>query len=176
MIDLLFIQMCSVPNVSPRTIWEIIRVESSFNELAVNINHPEVKAEKFTEKSKTIEYAKALLAKGYNIDLGLMQINSKNLERLKMSPEKAMDPCESIRAGSQILKENYARSSAQIGEGQEALKAALSAYNTGNFKGGLSNGYVSKVYGEKVVLKRVAASEQPLPEEDNYPYFETDEP
>ncbi|RYZ75121.1 MAG: hypothetical protein EOP04_33745, partial [Proteobacteria bacterium] len=76
-----------------------------------------------------------------------------------------------IRVGSEILKANYDRATDNFGSGQDALKAALSAYNTGNFHSGFSNGYVGKYYGEKIVLKRVKVS---LPTEDNYPYFDAE--
>lgn len=171
MIDLLFVTMCSIPKVSSRTLWEIIRVESNFNESAININSPGVKTPKNRTIDEAIGSAKDLISKGVNIDIGLMQINSKNLEKFKLSIESAFNPCQNIRAGSQILKANYDRAAEGLGNGQEALKAALSAYNTGNFHSGFSNGYVGKYYGKKIVLKRVKVS---LPTADNYPYFDAE--
>lgn len=171
MIDLLFVTICSVPKVSSRTLWEIIKVESNFNELAININTPGMKIPKDRSLAESVEAAKSLIAAGASIDLGLMQINSKNLAKFNLSVEDAFDPCRNIRVGSQILKDNYDRAADSLGSGQAALKAALSAYNTGNFHSGFSNGYVGKYYNEKIVLKRTKAAP---PVEDNYPYYDVE--
>ena len=40
----------------------------------------------------------------------------------------------------------------RFGEGQGALAAALSAYNTGGFTAGFTNGYVARYYGPVPVL------------------------
>jgi type IV secretion system protein VirB1 len=43
------------------------------------------------------------------------------------------------------LQNFYLKSAKDIGQGQESLKSAISAYNTGNFDNGFANGYVAKV-------------------------------
>ena len=45
-----------------------------------------------------------------------------------------------------VLIRNYVIAAEQLGEGQPALQAALSAYNTGNMRAGVRNGYVRAVY------------------------------
>jgi len=55
--------------------------------------------------------------------------------------------CANLRAGNTILTQAYGRAVGRYGEGQEALKAALSAYNTGKFATGFTNGYVARYYG-----------------------------
>jgi type IV secretion system protein VirB1 len=52
-----------------------------------------------------------------------------------------------VKAGAAILTANYAEAVRSRGEGQGALQAALSAYNTGSFYRGFANGYVAKYYG-----------------------------
>ena len=61
------------------------------------------------------------------------------------------------------------------GDGQPALQAALSAYNTGDFYRGFANGYVARYYGpggvpaltggvrEAAAAKRAAPSPPPNP-------------
>jgi type IV secretion system protein VirB1 len=44
-----------------------------------------------------------------------------------------------------VLTRNYVRASKQYGNQQAALQAALSAYNTGDFQKGITNGYVGFV-------------------------------
>jgi type IV secretion system protein VirB1 len=76
-----------------------------------------------------------------------MQINSRNLAALGYTIEDALDPCTNIRGGGAILTANYARAVAHFGEGQQALLAAISAYNTGDWQRGFANGYVARVAG-----------------------------
>ena len=134
-------------NVSPVTLEAIIRVESRGNPLALYVNryagaqpHPNTIAE-------AASAAAHFIAQGYSVDLGLLQINSGNLAGLGYTIEQALDPCTNIRGGAAILTANYADAARGRGEGQEALKAALSAYNTGSFSRGFANGYVAKYYG-----------------------------
>ena len=144
MIDLALITTCA-PNVAPETIQEIIRVESKGNPLAININGGKNNKQPSSKKEATAIAQKAI-ALGYTVDMGLMQINSNNLKRLGLSVEKMWDPCINIQAGAAIITENYIQAKKQHGEGQPALQAALSAYNTGSFTKGLANGYVNQYY------------------------------
>lgn len=64
--------------------------------------------------------------------------------------------------GSRILKESFARATLdQRSKGQSALMDALSAYNSGNFRSGFSNGYVTKYYPH--LKLKSSASLQKLP-------------
>jgi hypothetical protein len=56
-------------------------------------------------------------------------------------------PCMNIRAGAEILTADYLAALITRPDPQTALKAALSAYNTGDFERGFFNGYVAKYYG-----------------------------
>jgi type IV secretion system protein VirB1 len=65
-----------------------------------------------------------------------------------------------LKAGSRILARGYAGATKHFGPGQDALKAALSAYNTGNYERGFQNGYVAKYYrgnGVQVIVKASSA-------------------
>ena len=148
-IDLLFIAMCSTPGVHPHTTKKVIEIESSLNAFAINVNGPFLNFKQPTDKNTAISTAKALIARGYSVDIGIMQINSANLKPYGLTVEQAFDPCTNIRVGTKILKDNYNRAEISLGSGSDALKAALSAYNTGNFKSGILNGYVGKFYGKR---------------------------
>lgn len=148
--DLALIEECA-PNVAPQMIQQIIKVESNGNPFAIGVNRvrgkKQLKAIKFVmpkTNPEAVELARRYIDAGYNIDMGLMQINSANLRKLKISVNDIFDQCTNIKAGAYILSENYARSSKAFGAGQIALQAALSAYNTGNYSDGFSNGYVKK--------------------------------
>lgn len=134
-------------NVSPVTLEAIIQVESKGNPLALYVNHyagPQPHPGTIAEAASTAE---GFIARGYSVDLGLLQINSRNLAGLGYTIAQALDPCTNIRGGAAILTANYADAARDRGEGQAALKAALSAYNTGSFFRGFANGYVARYYG-----------------------------
>lgn len=139
------IQKCA-PQVAPETVAAVIRTESGGNPLAININYRRTRlARRASSMTEAIGWAKWLIQHGYNIDMGLMQVNSRQLQRLKLSVDHIFDPCTNISAGSRILTENYLKARDKYGHGQNALFASLSAYNTGHFQRGIKNGYVSRV-------------------------------
>ena len=91
--------------------------------------------------------AYAAIEAGHSVDLGYMQVNSRNLPALGVSVEEMLsDGCKNIAAGAQILTAFYASALPKFGSEQAALRGALSAYNTGNFNQGFLNGYVAR-YG-----------------------------
>ncbi len=145
------------PSVHPDTIAAIVRVESGGNPLAINVNNG-VLPRKPRNAGDAAALASALIQAGYSVDLGLMQINSRNLGRLGLTPAQAFDACTNISAGARILAENYTLAIQSIGDSQQALRAALSAYNTGNFWRGFQNGYVAKVTGWRWTSPTISAS------------------
>jgi type IV secretion system protein VirB1 len=133
------------PAVAPETLLSVVQVESRFDPLAIGVNGaPRIVVEP-TSVDDAVTRAAALIAAGRNIDLGLAQINSKNLSWLGLSLAEVFEPCTNLRAAARILQDDYGRSdAARVGE-QAALKTALSYYNTGHPARGLTNGYVAKV-------------------------------
>jgi type IV secretion system protein VirB1 len=134
-------------NVAPVTLEAVMRVESGGNPLAINVNHLLGPQPHPITLADAVATAKSYVARGYSVDLGLMQVNSRNLGALGTTIEQVLDPCANVRAGAAILTANYAEAVRSRGEGQGALQAALSAYNTGSFYRGFANGYVARYYG-----------------------------
>lgn len=133
------------PQISPLTLIPVIRTESGFDPLAIGVNGPLARALKPASKAEAIATAAYLINQGRSIDLGLAQINSKNLARLGLTIRDAFDPCQNLAAAGRILAADY-RYALQIKpEPQAALRIALSRYNTGHDTRGFSNGYVSRV-------------------------------
>ncbi len=143
-VDIHHIQQCA-PSAPTSIIEAIIRTESSFNPLAINMNRGVKLARQPASRKEAEAWVRWLKANGYNFDAGLMQINSGNWEKLGLTPESVFDVCENIRAGSKIFGENYSRATRAFGPGRTSLVSALSAYNTGDFNAGIRNGYVSRV-------------------------------
>ena len=154
-------------HVAPVTLEAVIRVESGGNPLDLNVNHLAGRQPHAETVADAVRIAKAYIRLGYSVDLGLMQVNSRNLASLGLTIEQVMDPCTNIRAGATILTANYVRAAQQMGAGQPALLAALSAYNTGDFARGFANGYVGKylagapVPAMPVVVRTAAVAPRP---------------
>lgn len=151
-------QTCA-PNVAPQTIAAIIQVESGGNPYALGVNGKVKRLPRPTNAQEAARQARYYMSLGVSVDLGLMQINSRNLPGLGYTVEQVLDPCNNLKAGSRILSRGYAGAIKRYGTGQDALKAALSAYNTGNYEQGFKNGYVAKYYrgnGVQVVVRSPA--------------------
>lgn len=202
MIGIELIATCA-PGMSVETVQQIIQVESSGNPLAVNANvkwvvdrdekgnpimvtmpNGETKPQrhkvafKFPIEIKTAEdavtVANAAIDAGHTVDLGLMQVNSTNLNSMGYSVADMFDTCKNLAAGAQVYTNFYNRAADVFSDKAEIHLAALSAYNTGDFTRGLTNGYVAKyeqfgvsggtalaAASAPVILERVAAPVNP---------------
>jgi type IV secretion system protein VirB1 len=134
------------PNVAPETIAAIVRTESRGNELAVGVNGLGRSIAQPTSVAQAIEVARFYVAKGYSVDLGLGQINSRNMKALGLTWDTVFEPCTNIAAAGAVISGNY-RSVREGLHPQRALRIALSMYNTGSQSRGFSNGYVGRVVG-----------------------------
>jgi type IV secretion system protein VirB1 len=139
--------LACAPNVAPVTLEAVISVESGGNPLTVHVNGLREQPSTARDAREAAQIAEQFIARGYSVDLGLMQVNSRNLAALGVTIEQVLDPCTNIRSGAAILSADYAEAARICGEGQFALQAALSAYNTGDFYRGFANGYVAHYYG-----------------------------
>lgn len=143
MTSLLALILACAPTVAPRTVQMLIDTESHGQVLALNVNGHRLKRQPSTV-AEAQAWAAWLTDRGYNVDAGLMQVNSANWSRLGLDARSVFEPCRNIRAGAQILTEGYERASRHYGPGQRSLWAAVSAYNTGSLTAGFKNGYVPR--------------------------------
>lgn len=132
------------PHVAPVTMERVIAVESGGDPLALHVNGLRIQPPRQATVQQAAATARAYIGRGYNVDLGLSQVNSRNLPALGLTIEQALDACINVSGGASILHANYVRATQEMGQGQPALLAALSAYNTGSFSAGFHNGYVAK--------------------------------
>ena len=149
-------------NVAPITLQAVIEVESGGNPLAIHVNGIEAQPVA-SDVAQAVQLAESYIVRGYSVDLGLMQVNSRNLSALGITVVQAFDPCRNISAGATILSADYANASRSRGPGQGALQAALSAYNTGDFYRGFANGYVARYYGRSAFAPTAMGSRVPRP-------------
>lgn len=132
-------------NVAPQTVAAIVQTESRGYAWALNVNGARQPARP-KSAADAVATAQRYVAAGYSVDLGLGQINSRNMRRLGLTWATVFDPCTNIAALGRVLSENF-RSVAEGRHPQTALRLALSMYNTGSPSRGFRNGYVAKVVG-----------------------------
>ena len=147
MVSLIALAHACAPFVAPVTMLEIVRVESGGRFLALNVNGLAAR-EQPRPKSlpEAVQAAAYYIAQGRSVDIGLMQINSRNLAALGYSLPQAFDPCSNLRGGAVILTANYLGVVKEYGPGLIALQIALSMYNTGHYERGFTNGYVARYF------------------------------
>lgn len=140
-----YVKNCS-PNVAIDTMLAIIKTESNYNPLAININN---KGQRLLYQAKNIDQATKwvnyLENNNYNFDVGIAQVNIKNIHKYGYHARNMLDPCLNLQVAAHILQKNYTAAKQKSTNTQDALYKAISAYNTGNFRSGFSNGYVKKV-------------------------------
>lgn len=146
------------PSVAPETLAAIAWVESRFDPLAIGINGPGARPPRSSNRAEAGRHARRLLAGGANVDLGLAQINSDNLDWLGLTVEEAFDPCRSLAAAATVLRAGYRPTGDTVQARQTALRVALSRYNTGDAVHGFRNGYVARVERAAARLNLTRAS------------------
>ena len=134
MLELLM--MCA-PAVDPVTMAAVVKQESGGQPWVVN-NNTTRKSVTFESKAAAVAAALTAVGRGESVDLGLVQINSKNLPALGLSVEQVFDPCTNIAAGANILAAGYERT--------RSLGSALSIYNTGRSDSKMGLAYAQKVF------------------------------
>ena len=163
-------QRCA-PSVAPQTLAAIAHVESRFDPLAIGVNRNGARPARARDATEAAATARRLLGRGANLDLGLAQINSDNLDWLGLTVEEAFDPCLNLRAAATVLRAGYRPAGDSPADRQSALRIALSRYNTGDARRGLRNGYVARVEQAAITLNlaepglaaRVAPPDAPSP-------------
>lgn len=81
------IDTCKHNQVPTEIVRKIMKVESSKNQLSINVNHDGKSLVSFNPKTK-LEAKKIAIEwmnKGYTIDVGVMQLNSENFSKFNIS-------------------------------------------------------------------------------------------
>ena len=151
------------PSVAPETLLSVVRTESAFDPLTIGVNGRPHRALHPATVEAAVSLAEGLLARGENLDLGLAQINARNLTGLGLTVRAAFDPCRNLAGAARILTAGYLAAQRSAPGAQTALRAALSAYNTGDPVRGLRNGYVTKVQAAAAVVVPAIAAAQASP-------------
>lgn len=99
-----------------------------------------------TSRGEAIQIARQLMADGHTVSLGLTQLNDRNFSAFGISLEDAFEPCTNIKHGTQLFAHYYFEALQKFTDVPQALSAALSKYNSGDFYRGKNEGYVDLIY------------------------------
>lgn len=130
------------PDVHHALLGRVATVESSGNPFAIGVvgGHLARQPKNLPEALATV---KALDAGGWNYSMGLVQVNVHNLARYGQTTESIFEPCTNLKTGAAILKACYARAKPQFAQADDAVRAALSCYYSGDLTRGAA--YAQKV-------------------------------
>jgi type IV secretion system protein VirB1 len=149
MIDIAIIQHCA-PAVHPFVMQRIMQIETQHKPNAIGFRIlKNNKDYRLPNQPKTFEEAKYtanwLYQNGYRYDLGIAQINSANFRRFGVTPDDMFDMCKNLNIASKILTEFYISAKQRTGNEQQALRYAISAYNSGKYNSPAGQNYYAKV-------------------------------
>ena len=172
-VDIVALHLHCVPAAPLSTLRAIVRVESGGNPNAMQIDFPKALLNRWHLPSGTLRLTRqpssqreALDWLSYFrryaifVDLGLMQVSTAEAERRGISNESLLEPCANLRVGWQILEDDYRVEVKTYGAGQEAMRHAVSRYNTGDPNRGIDNGYLARVLA---ALQTLESTGLPVP-------------
>ena len=143
MTPIVLLHRCA-PQVSAVTMAAIVKQESGGNPLTLHDNTTG-KSYRPASYAAAALLARELIAQGHSVDIGLAQINSKNLPWLDLNVAQVIGPCANIRAAQTILLRGWKQSSGD-------LRGALAAYNTGNAGSETGQKYAERVFSRAGVI------------------------
>ena len=132
------------PRVSVVTMAAIIKQESGGNPFALH-NNSTGKSYRPASSAEAAKLTVDLIQQGHSVDIGLAQINSRNLSGLNLDVNQVLDPCTNIHAAQTILLRGWKQSGGD-------LRGALAAYNTGNTGSAVGINYASHVFSQAGVI------------------------
>lgn len=146
------------PTVHPETMAAVISAESRGHQFAIADAGPKnmpwaqrkhlVRSYYMGSIDSAVAMATRLIANGHTVSLGPAQVNDRNLPAFGLSIRDAFNPCTNVAVGGKILTDFYAKAVREFGVGPRALRAALSAYNSGSWIRGEKDGYVKLVFNQ----------------------------
>jgi len=133
------------PSEPASVLTAIVSVESGGHPLRIRLNGPRPQVFEPVSTEEAAILAERLIEGGASVDLGLAQINSRNLPGLSLDVRDVFDPCRNLRAAGAILSRGYGAALRRSPGRQSLLQTAYSYYNTGRPDRGVANGYAATV-------------------------------
>lgn len=165
------IERCA-PRVHPETMSALISAESKGNQFDIAdagpLNMPWrvrkrlVRTLHYNNIVEAVNEAMTLIESGHTVSLGLTQVNDRNLKALGITIRDAFNACVNIAAGGKIFTAYYTQAARQFGPGERAMRAALSAYNSGDWWRGERDGYVDLVLNQRRKALTLHSGDDPI--------------
>ncbi|WP_246252468.1 lytic transglycosylase domain-containing protein [Parasulfitobacter algicola] len=156
-------------SISPDIMAGIVHVESRFHPYAIGVGGQNARSIFPSSKQEAIAVANQLVANGERFDAGIAQINIENFDWLDLTIPQAFDVCINLSAAEKVLRDSYDRARTAGETKADALRIALSTYNTGHSTRGVRNGYVGRVMQgaetRVVVSSRNNPTQVPVPDQ-----------
>jgi len=97
--------------VPVKLLYAITKVESDFEPYCINVNSHgrSIWNKCYNDYQSAYYIAERLFNSGYNIDVGLMQINSENIKDHRWNLANVLNPCLNVFYGAYLLRENINR-------------------------------------------------------------------
>lgn len=155
--DFMALTSACAPFVHQQTLHALVKVESGFNPFAIGVVRGRLERQP-RNAAEAVATARELERLGYNYSVGLAQVNKHNFKKYGLSIETAFEPCQSLRAGAEILRGCFQSAKGRFTSEQHALRGAFSCYYSGNFQTGFrpdfagQPSYVDKVVGNAIPL------------------------
>ncbi|GAA5107321.1 lytic transglycosylase domain-containing protein [Bartonella jaculi] len=135
--------------IRPTTLSAVVMPESCSHIYAIGFkDNYKLSHQPFMLK-EDVATTKQLKQNGHNFDMGLGQINARNLEWFSMSLSNLFYPCKNLKAMQTALvccyEHCYEHAVSKNSSEQTTLQTALSYYDTADFKNGSANAYEQKV-------------------------------
>jgi type IV secretion system protein VirB1 len=154
-ITLATLMAACAPLVHPTTLRALIAVESGGNPYAVSINTPQtlrasgIDVPAFIQPHSAREalaLTQSLLARGIGASVGLAQINVEHLVEERLGVKDLFDPCINLAVAQRVLLDCDSKQTPRIElRTSLRLRRTLSCYNSGDYRTGIRNHYVSIV-------------------------------
>jgi type IV secretion system protein VirB1 len=126
------------PDIAPVTLAAIVQQESGGNPFLLHDNTTNTSLRPGSA-AKAANLARALIDQRHSVDIGLAQINNRNLSALGLRIEDVLDPCTNLRAAQSVLKMAWEQSG-------HDLRGTLAAYNTGKPGSAVGARYSEQVF------------------------------
>lgn len=155
------------PNVHAQTMHALVATESSFNQFAIGVVGGRLVRQPRT-LAEAVATAEHLQRLGYNFSAGYAQVNRYNFARYGLTLKSAFNACQNLRAGGRILQGCFQDAKTRFPGEQQALRAAISCYYSGNFSRGFrpnrpgERSYVEKVVSKAIIAPNLTSWEQRL--------------
>src|SRR3954471_12767034 len=122
-------ERCAPPIADPRPLAALVRRASEYEPLAIHFDGGPGGPMKLlgSSKAEAIQLASELVIAGHRVRVGLAGIDTKDLDKLRVSLAEAFEPCSNIRAAAQLMSEGPAKLKPSAALGQAEARPSATA-------------------------------------------------